>query len=183
MSEIAKREAKRATKRKGLSEILEGVRRGVEKTEVDADGVNLDALDTAEIPIIKETASKVAEALKKARRPPPLPAIIPKIKPPTKLMKGLPAIQAAALAYETASLINSEEARRKAREQAEEMEKRGYSAEGIAKNAAQGFFDPAGTIYAAGDALLDPNTWRGFGEFLKSGSRSPRERNRRRGRR
>lgn len=179
--------SKNGAKRKVLSEILEGIQGVVDKTETNLDGVNVDALDIAEIPTIIEAGGKAkeltAKLLKNARRPPSLPAVIPKNKPPTKLLKRLPAIQAAVLAYETANLVNSEEARRKAREQAEEMEKRGYSAEGIAKNAAQGFFDPAGTIYAAGDALRDPNTWRGFGEFLTSSSPSPRERNRRRGNR
>lgn len=175
MSEIAKS----AAKRKVLSEILEDVRRGVEKTEFDVGGVTADALDSAEIASMVAKAKAINAAKAVAR---PSTRAIPK-NTLNKATKKFPPVQAAVLAYETASLINSEEARRKAREQAEEMEKRGYSAEGVAKNAAQGFFDPAGTIYAAGDALLDPNTWRGFGEFLTSGSRSPRERNRRRGRR
>lgn len=69
--------------------------------------------------------------------------------------KKLPGANAGVLAYETMSLINSPEARQKARDQAEEMYKRGGTVGGNLKNMAQGYLDPVGTMYAAGDAVAD----------------------------
>tara|TARA_R110000851_G_scaffold126371_5_gene257760 strand:- start:19242 stop:20165 length:924 start_codon:yes stop_codon:yes gene_type:complete len=71
------------------------------------------------------------------------------------LAKKLPGVNAGVLAYETASLINSPEARQKARDQSEEMYRRGDSLEGNLKNMAQGVLDPVGVTFAAGEALAD----------------------------
>jgi hypothetical protein len=71
------------------------------------------------------------------------------------LAKKAPPVTAAIMAYEAASLANSEEAREKAREQHRVMGERGLSLKGAAQNIAQGLLDPMGTLYARGDALVD----------------------------
>lgn len=86
-------------------------------------------------------------------------------------LKRNPIVSPAVLAYETAAIITSEKARMDATNQAEDMAKRsaagedtpwhGYGgstseiAKNMAKNGFQGYLDPAGTIYAAGDGLTD----------------------------
>jgi hypothetical protein len=71
------------------------------------------------------------------------------------LAKKAPPVTAAIMAYEAASLANSEEAREKAREQHRVMGERGLTLKGAAQNIAQGLLDPMGTLYARGDALVD----------------------------
>jgi len=83
--------------------------------------------------------------------------------------KKLPGVNAAVMAYETASLINSPEARQKARDQAEKMFEWGYSPKGVASNVAQSLLDPVGTIFAAGEAGLDSIST-SLGEFFRGNS-------------
>lgn len=166
-------------KRRVISQTLENVRRGVEKTEVEpVEGVTADAIDGAEAmaTLLKlyrsaeqKAASKPTPTLNKkpnisVRVPDHLISDLSDLKSPKykrlakslkPLARRLPHVELSALGYETAALINSEEAREKAKEQANVMGERGYSAEGINKNALQSLLDPAGTIYAAGDALVD----------------------------
>ena len=156
-------------KKKVLSQTLEDFRRNVDKTEFEpVEGVYADALDVAEV---GDILSRLVRKVKAPNLPAPtipLPATVQ--LPPNLILeteasklakvlnpvaKRLPPAQLAALMYETAALANSEEAQEKAREQAEGMYKRGYSLEGVGKNALQGFLDPAGTVYAAGDAIVD----------------------------
>ncbi len=80
--------------------------------------------------------------------------------------KKLPGVNAAVTAYETMSLINSPEARQKARDQAEVMHKRDYSLGGVAQNTAQSLLDPIGVTFAAGEAGLDA-TSTSLGEFFR----------------
>ena len=69
------------------------------------------------------------------------------------LAKKAPPVTAAIMAYEAASLANSEEARDKAREQQRVMGERGSSMKGAVQNMAQGFLDPMGTLYGVGSAI------------------------------
>jgi len=71
------------------------------------------------------------------------------------IAKKAPPVTAAIMAYEAASLANSEEAREKAREQHKVMGERGFSLKGAGQNIAQGLLDPMGTLYARGDAVAD----------------------------
>ena len=82
------------------------------------------------------------------------------------LAKKLPGVNAAVTAYETMSLINSPEARQKARDQAEVMHKRGYSLGGMAQNTAQSLLDPVGVTFSAGEAGLDAIST-SLGEFFQ----------------
>lgn len=91
------------------------------------------------------------------------------LKNASKALKALkavakrnPIVSPAVMAYETAAIITSEKARMKAINQAEDMLKRSEAggsaserAKNMAKNGLQGFLDPVGTIYAAGDGLAD----------------------------
>ena len=148
------------------------------KTEFEpVDGVNADALDVVEG---AGALSGLINRIRASRLPTvpsgPAPTIplagkvtvtLPKNLPTPKVSKvaqlgkllgpaakKLPGVNAAVMAYETMSLINSPEARQKARDQAEEMYKRGDdSIEADLKNMAQGVLDPVGTIYAANNAL------------------------------
>ena len=159
-------------KKKVLSQTLEDLRRTVDKTEFEpVEGVYADALDVAEV---GDILSRLVRKVKAPNLPAPtipLPATVQ--LPPNLILKTeasklaklakvlnpvakrLPPAQLAALMYETVALANSEEAQEKARERAEGMYKRGDSLEGVGKNALQGFLDPAGTVYAAGDAIVD----------------------------
>ena len=92
---------------------------------------------------IFEQAAKYSPALQKAG------------STASKFLKFAPPAELAALGYRSAMLLNSEEEREKARGEAEEMYKRGGTVKGDLQNMGQGFLDPAGTIYAAGDALVD----------------------------
>ena len=163
MSEIDKKEV--------LSQTLEGIRRSVDRTEFEpVEGVNADALDVVEGgSLLSRLARKILAAkAAKAAKAPTIPLKItsqmanqtPKsglklLKTLAPIAKRIPPAELAVLMYETAALANSEEAREKAKKQAEDMYKRGNSVEGMGKNALQGFLDPAGTIYAAGDAAVD----------------------------
>lgn len=162
-------------KKRVISRTLEGVRRGVEETEFEpVEGVTADAVDAAEARALLLRLARMGKKAFQANKPPAsiskvkeafqaakLPTSIPKTKAPKlsrvlgPLARKLPPVEAAALMYETMALINSEEAQEKAKEQANVMQERGYSAEGMSKNALQGLLDPAGTIYAAGDAFVD----------------------------
>lgn len=78
------------------------------------------------------------------------------------LAKKAPPASAAIMAYEAASLVNSEEAREKAREQYRVMGERGYATgnatqnvKNAGKNALQGLLDPVGTLYGVGSAIGD----------------------------
>jgi len=146
-----------SAKKKVLSQTLEDIRRRVEKTEAEpVEGVTADAVDAAEA---RAALFRLAKKVAPSKAPTTPLNKIPKDKKLARLLKPLarrlPPAELAALTYETAALINSEEAREKAREQANAMQERGYSAEGMGKNALQGLLDPVGTIYAAGDALVD----------------------------
>lgn len=162
-----------------LSETLDRVRKYVEKTEFEpVDGVNADALDVAEgrgvlsgsINRIRASRLPTVPTGTGPTIPLRLPATVtlPKNLPTPKvsklarlgrflgpLAKKLPGVNAGVLAYETMSLINSPEARQKARDQSEEMYRRGDSLEGNLKNMAQGVLDPVGVTFAAGEALAD----------------------------
>jgi hypothetical protein len=161
-----------------LSETLDRVRKYVEKTEFEpVDGVNADALDVAEG---RGVLSGLINRIRASRLPtvpsgpaptiplrPPATVTLPKNIPTPQVSnmarlgkflgpvaKKLPGANVGVVAYETASLINSPEARKKARDQSEEMYKRGDgSIEADLKNIAQGVLDPVGTIYAANNAL------------------------------
>lgn len=158
-----------------LSETLDRVRKYVDKTEFEpVDGVNADALDVVERGAL---FSNLFQRIRRSKLPVPtgtgptipvnLPATVtlPKNLPTPKvsklarlgkflgpLAKKLPGVNAGVLAYETASLINSPEARQKARDQSEEMYRRG---DWNLKNMAQGVLDPVGVTFAAGEALVD----------------------------
>ncbi len=162
-----------------LSETLDRVRKYVEKTEFEpVDGVNADALDVAEG---RGVLSGLINRIRSSRLPTvpsgPAPTIplrlpatvaLPKNIPTPQVSKmarlgkflgpvakKLPGANAGVLAYETMSLINSPEARQKARDQSEEMYRRGDSLEGDLKNMTQGVLDPVGVTFAAGEALAD----------------------------
>ena len=160
---------------------LDSIRKYVEKTEFEpVDGVNADALDVVErgalfsnlfqrigasrLPTVPTgtgptipLAGKVTVTLPKNLPTPQVSKMARLGKFLGPLAKKLPGVNAGVLAYETASLINSPEARQKARDQAEVMSKRGglFDLGGNLKNMGQGALDPVGTTYAAGDALAD----------------------------
>ncbi len=161
-----------------LSGALDKTRKYVGKTEFEpVDGVNADALDVVERGAL---FSNLFQRIRRSKPPVPTgtgPTIplagkvtvtLPKNIPTPQvskmarlgkflgpLAKKLPGVNAGVLAYETASLINSPEARQKARDQSEEMYRRGDSLEGNLKNMAQGVLDPVGVTFAAGEALVD----------------------------
>ena len=174
-------------KKKVLSQTLEDVRRGMEKTDESLGGL---ASDVTGVSFSRPTANATTvpkELLEKAadnagRFKPALGVLqenLSKLNPDnvaknlynqaakyspalqkvgstaSKALKFAPPAELAALGYRSAMLVNSEEEREKARGEAEEMYKRGGSLGGNLQNMGQGFLDPAGTIYAAGDAVVD----------------------------
>jgi|TARA_R100001463_G_scaffold3387_2_gene13817 hypothetical protein len=174
-------------KKKVLSQTLEDVRRGMEKTDESLGGL---ASDVTGVSFSRPTANATTvpkalleKAVDNAGRFKPVLGVLQenlsKLNPdnvaknlynqaakysPTlqkagsaasKFFKFVPPAEAAALAYRSSMLVNSEEERQKARDEAEEMYKRGGTVGGNLQNMGQGFLDPAGTIYAAGDAAVD----------------------------
>lgn len=182
---------KASVKKKVLSRPLEEVRRYVEKTEFElprVEGVTLDALDATEVKSLLQKGATKGLALARSKKTPtqttPLrrptvqltTAQNPNPKNTKHLLKGagrgaaalkgvskkIPPAAAAIMVYEAASLVNSEKAREKAREQHRVMGERDYftgdveqNIYNMGKNALQGAADPMGTFYGVGSAIGD----------------------------
>lgn len=181
---------KASVKKKVLSRPLDDARRYVEKTEFDQGaGVTMDMLDVIEAKALIKKGLRTKRAAAVRNNKPPTQttpsrrptvqlttAQNPNPKNTNQLLKGagrgaaalkgvskkIPPAAALIMAYEAASLVNSEEARDKAQEQYRAMGERDYSTGDVKQNirnagnnALQGLADPMGTLYGVGSAIGD----------------------------